>query len=228
MILSCRPGINLYVINMVDGTLEALVEAGEDFHFYGHGVFSQDGRRFYATANHYPSGEGYIRVYAADDGYRHLQDFPVAGMGPHELRLHPDGQRLVVTMGGIQTHPDYGRFKLNLESMKPALVVMDRHDGTILQRCEPSHHQFSCHHLEISSDDVVIAGYQFEGPKWETPPLIARLDTETGACPLRSRRTWATIPRVSRSVGILPWRRLPRRGESAWYCWIIVPPSRCT
>lgn len=191
MILSRRPGINLYVINMVDGTLEALVEAGEDFHFYGHGVFSQDGRRFYATANHYPSGEGYIRVYAADDGYRHLQDFPVAGMGPHELRLHPDGQRL---------------------------VVMDRHDGTILQRCEPSHHQFSCPHLEISSDDVVIAGYQFEGPKWETPPLIARLDTETGACPLRSRRTWATIPRVSRSVGILPWRRLARRGEIAWYC----------
>ena len=181
VIMSRRPGINLYVINILDGTLETLVEAGEDFHFYGHGVFSQDGTRFYATANHYPSGEGYIRVYAADDGYRHLQDFPVAGMDPHELRLHPDGQRLVIAMGGIQTHPDYGRIKLNLESMQPALVVMDRHDGAILQRCEPSHHQLSCHHLDISRDGVVIAGYQFEGPKWETPPLIARLDTDTGA-----------------------------------------------
>ena len=180
VIMSRRPGINLYVINMLEGTLDTLVEAGEDFHFYGHGVFSQDGTRFYATANHYPSGAGYIRVYAADENYRHLQDLPVAGMDPHELRLHPDGERLVVALGGIKTHPDYGRIKLNLESMQPALVVMDRHSGAILQRCEPSHHQLSCHHLDISRDGIVIAGYQFEGPQWETPPLIARLDTSTG------------------------------------------------
>lgn len=181
VIMSRRPGINLYVINILEGSLEATIEAGEDFHFYGHGVFSADGDRFYATANHYPSGNGYIRVYAANNGFRHLQDFSVYGMDPHELRLHPDGQRLVVALGGIKTHPDYGRIKLNLESMRPALVVMDRVSGEVLQRCEPSHHQLSCHHLDISREGVVIAGYQFEGPKWETPPLIARLDIRTGA-----------------------------------------------
>ena len=180
VIMSRRPGKNLYVINMLNGTLDALVEAGDGFHFYGHGVFSQDGSRFYATANHYPSGAGQIRVYAVDDGYRHLQDLPVGGMDPHELRLHPDGQRLVVALGGIKTHPDYGRIKLNLESMQPALIVMDRDSGEVLQRCEPSHHQLSCHHLDVSHDGIVIAGYQFEGAKWQTPPLIARLDTRTG------------------------------------------------
>jgi len=180
VIMSRRPGKNLYVINMLEGTLDALVEAGDGFHFYGHGVFSEDGSRFYATANHYPSGAGQIRVYAADDGYRHLHDLPVGGMDPHELRLHPDGQRLVAALGGIKTHPDYGRIKLNLESMQPALIVMDRHSGEVLQRCEPSHHQLSCHHLDISRDGIVIAGYQFEGEKWQTPPLIARLDTNTG------------------------------------------------
>ncbi|SDS30059.1 hypothetical protein SAMN05216198_1644 [Halopseudomonas litoralis] len=180
VIISRRPGLNLYVINMLEGTLEAKVEAGEGFHFYGHGVFSEDGSRFYATANHYSSGAGHIRVYAADEGYRHLHDFPVGGMDPHELRLHPDGERLVVAMGGIKTHPDYGRIKLNVETMQPALVMMDRESGEVLQRCTPSHHQLSCHHLDISRDGIVIAGYQFEGPKWEAPPLIARLDTDSG------------------------------------------------
>lgn len=179
VIMSRRPGENLYLINMLNGTLDAVVEAGEGFHFYGHGVYSDDGSRFYATANHYASGDGYIRVYAAHEGFKHLQDFSVGGMDPHELRLHPDGQRLVVALGGIETHPDYGRIKLNLESMQPALVVMDRSSGEVLQRYEPSHHQLSCHHLDISREGIVIAGYQFEGPKWKTPPLIARLDTRT-------------------------------------------------
>lgn len=180
VILSRRPGVNLYVINMLDGSLEAVVEAGDDFHFYGHGVFNKAGDRFYATANHYPSGEGVIRVYAADDGYRHLEDLALGGMDPHELRLHPDGEQLVVALGGIKTHPDYGRIKLNLESMRPALVVLDRRSGTIAQRYEPSHHQLSCHHLDISPGGIVIAGYQFEGDKWQTPPLVARLDTRNG------------------------------------------------
>src|SRR5690554_4187503 len=44
VIMSRRPGINLYVINMLDGTLETLIEAGEDFHFYGHGCSARMAR----------------------------------------------------------------------------------------------------------------------------------------------------------------------------------------
>ncbi len=181
IIMSRRPGKNLYIINMLEGKLKETVTSGTDFHFYGHGVFSQDGSRFYVTANRYADGAGFVRVYDALNSYQHLKDLPVGGMDPHELRLHPDGERLVIALGGIHTHPDYGRIKLNLETMEPALIVMQRTTGKILQRCEPSHHQLSCHHLDISAEGIVIAGYQFEGAAWETPPLIARLDTATGA-----------------------------------------------
>lgn len=180
VIMSRRPGDNLYVINMLEGDLKKTIKSGSDFHFYGHGVFSQDGQRFYVSANHYADGAGYLRVYDAQSHYQHLEDLPLGGMDPHELRLHPDGERLIIAMGGIHTHPDYGRIKLNIDTMQPALVVMARSTGKILQRCEPSHHQLSCHHLDVSPEGIVIAGYQFEGPAWEAPPLMARLDTNTG------------------------------------------------
>ncbi|MFT6466727.1 DUF1513 domain-containing protein [Halopseudomonas sp.] len=176
-----RPGRELYILDGRDGALLHQLSSGDKHHFYGHGVFSEDGQYLYATANHFSDGQGQVRVYDARQQYQWVADFPVGGMDPHELRLHPDGNTLVIAMGGILTHPDYDRIKLNLDSMRPALVLMNRHTGKIEQRHEPSHHQLSCHHLDVSSEGVVIAGYQFEGPEWERPPLIARLDSRSGS-----------------------------------------------
>lgn len=177
VVFARRPGRHFYVLDSTRGQLVQQVPAGEEHHFYGHGVFSRDGRYLYATASHFPSGEGLVRVYDARRGYRHHADYPVAGTGPHELRLHPDGDTLIVALGGIRTHPDYDRVKLNLDTMAPALLLMDRHGGKIRQRWLPSHHQLSCRHLDVSADGLVIAGYQYEGPDWDNPPLLARLDT---------------------------------------------------
>ncbi|MDX1457251.1 MAG: DUF1513 domain-containing protein [Marinobacter sp.] len=175
-----RPGRHFYVLDAKQGTLIQQVAAGQDHHFYGHGVFSHDGRYLYATENHYPSGQGWIGVYDAQRNYQRIRRLSAGGIGPHELRLHPDGSTLVVALGGIQTHPDYERIKLNLATMAPALLLMDRHTGDILQRHTPSHHQLSCRHLDISPDGIVVAGYQYQGPDWQTPPLIARLNTQSG------------------------------------------------
>lgn len=57
-------------------------------------------------------------------------------------------------------------------------MLIDRHSGEILARHKPSHHQLSCRHLDVAADGTVIAGYQFEGPEWETHPLICRLDAQ--------------------------------------------------
>lgn len=181
VMFSRRPGRYYQVIDFRQGALVRQIEAEKNHHFYGHGVFSPDGHLLYATANHYPSGGGRIMVYDARLDYRLLGHIDVEGIGPHEIRLHPDGQRLLVALGGIRTHPDYDRLKLNLAAMQPALLLIDRETARIVQRHEPSHHQLSCRHLDVSPEGIVVAGYQFEGPVWETPPLIARLDSATGA-----------------------------------------------
>ncbi|RBI68817.1 DUF1513 domain-containing protein [Vreelandella sulfidaeris] len=173
-----RPGTRMYVIDGDSRQLVHTLAAGEGYHFYGHGVFDLSGRYLYVTANCLEDSAGLVRVYDAENAYAHVRDMPLDGIGPHELRLMPDGDTLVIGLGGIQTHPDYGRVKLNLDTMAPALLLMNRHDGKMLARHEPSHHQLSCRHLDVAADGTVIAGYQFEGPEWESHPLICRLDTD--------------------------------------------------
>ncbi|MGO1762253.1 MAG: DUF1513 domain-containing protein [Halomonas sp.] len=170
-----RPGTRMHVIDGDSRQLAHTIAAGEGYHFYGHGVFDLSGRYLYVTANRLGDSAGLVRVYDAANDYAHVRDMPLGGIGPHELRLMPDGDTLVIGLGGIRTHPDYGRVKLNLDTMAPALMLLDRHSGEILARHEPSHHQLSCRHLDVAADGAVIAGYQFEGPEWETHPLICRL-----------------------------------------------------
>lgn len=181
VVFARRPGRLMHVLNTRTGQRERSIHAGDGFHYYGHGVYSPDARYLYVTMNNYVTSAGLVRVYDAQDGYSVVTDYDLAGIGPHELRLHPDGNTLIVALGGIETHPDYDRIKLNLDRMEPALVLMDRHSGEIIARHVPSHHQLSCRHLDVSPEGIVIAGYQYEGPEWESPPLIARLDTRTGA-----------------------------------------------
>lgn len=180
VIFARRPGSRFHVLDAAESKILRTVDAEPGQHFYGHGVFDRDGRYLYVTANRYASAEGIICVYDALENYALFGEIELDGIGPHELRLHPDGETLVVALGGIRTHPDYGRVKLNLDSMTPALLLVDRHSGHTRQRFEPSHHQLSCRHLDISPEGVVIAGYQFQGPEWESPPLIARLDSASG------------------------------------------------
>ena len=178
VVFARRPGTRMHVIDGARRQLAHTIAAGDGYHFYGHGVFDLSGRYLYVTANRLIDSAGLVRVYDAADNYTHVRDMPLNGIGPHELRLMPDGETLVIGLGGIETHPDYGRVKLNLDSMAPALMLIDRHSGEVLARHEPSHHQLSCRHLDVAADGTVIAGYQFEGPEWETHPLICRLDPQ--------------------------------------------------
>lgn len=180
VIFDRRPGRQFHVLLLDSPQVGATIDAEAEHHFFGHGAFSRDGQFLYATANHIPTGQGMICVYDASRGYRFTVAFPVGGMDPHEIRLMPDGESLVIAMGGIHTDPDYERIKLNLDTMQPAVVLMNRHNGTILQRHTPSNHQLSAHHLDVAPDGTVVVGYQYEGPDWENPPLIGVLNSQAG------------------------------------------------
>lgn len=169
-----RPGWSFYVINSESGKRQHRIEAAEGEHFVGHGVFSPDGRFLYAPANRYEPGEGIVAVYDSQQGYKRVNTFELNGTGPHQITMHPDGQTLIVGLGGILTHPDYDRIKLNLDTMKPALVLMDRHSGEILARFRPSQHQLSTRHVDVAPDGTIFAAYQYQGPAHERPPLVAR------------------------------------------------------
>ncbi len=148
--------------------------ANADRHFYGHGVFSRDGRLLYSTENDFETRRGIIGVRDATNGYRQIDEFASGGVGPHDIALLGDGRVLVVANGGIQTHPDRGREILNLETMAPNLVYIDTQTGEVLERQElpKGLHQLSIRHLTVARGDRVVFGCQYKGPRNEQPNLI--------------------------------------------------------
>ncbi|WP_372966044.1 DUF1513 domain-containing protein [Marinobacter sp.] len=171
-----RPGWSFYVFDAKTGRRRHRVMAQSGEHFVGHGVFSPDGRWLYATASRYEPGEGIVAVYDAEKDYERVNTFDLAGIGPHEITLHPDGNTLVIGLGGILTHPDYDRIKLNLDTMKPALILMDRRSGEVVGRFTPEHHHQSTRHVSVSSAGKIYVAFQYQGPLYETPPLLARIE----------------------------------------------------
>ena len=170
-----RPGRFALVLNLVQGIVVRRLGTPPDRHFYGHGVFSPDGRLLYATENDFGGERGVIGVYDAERGYRRAGELPSHGIGPHEIGLLSDGETLVVANGGIATRPDLPRVKLNLPTMAPSLYLVDRCDGTLLQerRLDPALHQLSIRHLAVGPEDTVAVAMQYEGPAGDLVPLVA-------------------------------------------------------
>ncbi len=180
-----RPGFFLVIVDTVSGSKLAHIEPQPGFHFYGHGVFSADDRFFLSSENHIESGQGYIFVRDCERQFSVVKHFPSYGIGPHQLKWLPDQQTLVVANGGIRTHPERAREKLNLDTMKASLAYIDAKSGALLElACLPKEqHQLSIRHIDVNESGTVFAGMQFQGEAWQAMPLVAshrrggRIDT---------------------------------------------------
>ena len=104
-----RPGVFAVIIDCVSGAEIARLACPEGRHFYGHGAYSHNGELLFTTENDYEAGEGRIGVWDVMRGYARVGDFASGGIGPHEIKVLPGSDILVVANGGIETHPDSGR-----------------------------------------------------------------------------------------------------------------------
>jgi len=147
-------------------------------HFFGHGVFSPDGKLLFATENDYDAGRGVLGIYDASGAgaMRRVGEFSTGGIGPHEVVLMPDGRTLCVANGGILTHPDYGKLALNAADMEPSLAYIDMVTGDLVERhvLAPALHRLSIRHLVLDGSGAVWFGCQHTGPAQEQPPLVGR------------------------------------------------------
>jgi len=168
-----RPGLFAIVMECRNGDVIAKLHAPEGRHFYGHGVFSSDGRTLFTTENDFEGGQGRIGVWDAAHGYRRIGEFSSGGVGPHDLRLMPDGATLVVANGGIETHPDTGRAKLNLPFMQSNLSYLTLDGAQIEQVSLGADHQLnSIRHLALRDDGQVAFAMQWQGDLTQDRPLL--------------------------------------------------------
>ena len=176
-----RPGNFALVIDVKNGK-SLLFKSPFYTHFYGHGAFSSSGKLLFATENQFERGDGLIGVYDATDSFSRIAEIPSHGIGPHEMVLMPDGHTLCIANGGIVTHPDTGRIKLNLHEMQSSVVFIDSRHGDLLARFDvPQRLQrLSLRHMAIDHKGKVWLGGQYEGDGQDTVPLIATACLESG------------------------------------------------
>lgn len=169
-----RPGRFAVVIDCANGREIARLETPEGRHFYGHGAFSADGRTLFTTENDFDAPAGVLGIWDVSDSYRRVGEVSSGGIGPHEILRLPDGG-IVVANGGIQTHPNMERAKLNLPTMQTNLTYLNT-EASIVDQIEltGAMHQNSVRHIAIDGDGGVVAALQWQGAPTRKVPLVMR------------------------------------------------------
>lgn len=158
---SRRPGLTGIEVNLQSGKITHQFSCRPAYHMTGHACFSQDGKSLFSSESHYESGVGKIVIRDADN-YQILDEYNSHGIGPHEIKLMPDAKTLVVANGGILTHPNTGRKKLNLPTMDSNLAYLDIGNGKLLEAARFSEAKASIRHIDVSEDGTVAIAMQLQ------------------------------------------------------------------
>jgi len=182
VVFARRPGRFAVPFTPADMRAAPTFGTSADRHFLGHGFFSADGSRLFTTQNDFEAARGVLGIHDTRHGYRRAGEIETHGIGPHEALLTRDGTAAVIANGGILTHPDYPRRKLNIPDMQPSLARVELATGALLARATlpPALHRLSIRHLVQAPDGGVWFCCQHEGPAMEQPPLVGRWDGGDG------------------------------------------------
>ena len=175
VVFARRPGDWALVVNPTTGAVLGQLNTSPGRHFYGHGAFSPDGAFLFTSENRFEDGEGVIGVWRVAKRWRRIGEWSSCGVGPHEIRVFGRGTRLAVANGGIRTHPDTGRAKLNLDTMSSSLAVLDTADGRLVRLASFGERlrRLSIRHLDVWRDARIVVAMQHEGSRQDRVPLVA-------------------------------------------------------
>ena len=169
-----RPGTFAMALDLTRRAEPVTIAAPEGRHFFGHGCFSPDGRWLYASENDFDGNRGVIGLYDANENFARIGEYDAHGIGTHDLAISEDGAMLIAANGGIETHPDFGRTKLNLDRMEPSLSLIDARSGALIERhtLPESLRRLSTRHIDLDAEGHIWFACQYEGPRNDAPPLV--------------------------------------------------------
>lgn len=166
---SRRPGQYVQVFDHLSGEEWGIRAADPQRHFYGHGVFSPDGKYLYATEGVKATSQGVIGVYEVKVGLPKVAEYTRFGIGPHEVVL-ADNNTLAVGVGGVHTD---GRTPKNVDTMQPALVYLNANNGDLLEQAILKDKHLSIRHLSVTDTGEIACGQQYRGDPDQAAPLVA-------------------------------------------------------
>lgn len=167
-----RPGTQVIEVNLRTGAVQQAFQCQVGHHLFGHGCFSADGSILFTSEGDSLHDDGKI-VLRDSQNYTLLGEYESYGIGPHEIKLHPDGKTLVIANGGILTHPDSGREKLNLDTMSSNLTYLDAHTGKLLECATFDEPKASIRHIDVANDGTVAMAIQVQREAMSDNHLVA-------------------------------------------------------
>jgi hypothetical protein len=184
VVFARRPGAYALVLDCARGTLRRTLSPPPGRQLNGHGAFLAGGAVLATSEQVAETSEGVVGLWDAADGFRRMGEVPTGGLGPHEVRLLPDGRTLLVANGGIATDPG-DRTKLNLATMRPSLATLDPLGGGAAEVTEldAGLRRLSIRHLAVRPDGLAAFAMQWEGEPAATVPLLG-LRAPSGALAL--------------------------------------------
>lgn len=176
VVFARRPGTRFAVVSTDTLRVSAVVQAPQNRHFFGHGAFTQDGAHLVVAENDLEQLQGVLAIYDMTGPPRRMGQIPLPGPGPHELIRLPGGNVFAVALGGLQTHPDYGRTPLNLDSFRSQILLYD-HDTSRVEALGhwPGSERVSLRHLAQDGRGRLYIGGQAqsgETPDATKPPKV--------------------------------------------------------
>lgn len=170
-----RPGAYALVIDCLSGEIVRELTPPEGRQINGHGTYAEEGELLLTSEQIAETSEGRLGLWSVKEGYRRIGEIPTGGIGPHDVRLMPDGETLVVANGGIATDPS-DRRKLNIPTMRPNLTFLTL-DGLLDQaELEPELWKNSIRHLAINPQGKVAFAMQWQDDLDVPVPLIGIYD----------------------------------------------------
>ncbi|MEZ5675814.1 hypothetical protein SAMN06265173_13220 [Thalassovita litoralis] len=238
-----RPGRFAQVIDCSNGAVKAELHSPEARHFYGHGVFSSDGRYMLTPENDYENGRGLIGVWDRAQGYKRVGEFASGGVGPHDMLRLPGTDKFVVANGGIDTHPESGRTALNLPTMRANLALVGL-DGTLheITELDAKLRLNSIRHMALRPDGLVGFAMQWQGNPTDHPPLVGLYRPGSGIPPILGQAPEDLHHRMKGYAGSIAFSgdgtqiaiSSPRGGmiqvfdaETGEFAWHIEEPDVC-
>ena len=169
IIISRRPENKFFVLDLKKLIISDTIIAPKGRHFYGHGVFSEETKLLYLTENNYKYPDersGSIGIYSPYKDFKRVGELPSYGIGPHELKVDNNGN-LVVANGGILTHPDYPRVKLNITNIESNITIINKKNGLLKKtiKLPKKNKELSIRHIDIDLNENIYAGCQIYNRK---------------------------------------------------------------
>jgi hypothetical protein len=167
---SRRPGLTAVEVDLLSGEQKTF-DSPPGFHMQGHSVYSADGQFLLTAESEYASGEG--KIVVRDSSRFAVTDImPSYGIGPHEIKLMPDGHTLVIANGGLLTHPESGRTVLNLDNMDSSLTYIDTRSGDLVAQHRVDEPKASIRHLDVAADGSVAFAMQIQRQAMNNNQLV--------------------------------------------------------